>query len=54
MKTRNIILLAVVALFTLSFTFIGVNGSFKKEQTTAATAKQQEPVGGFASEEVVK
>ena len=56
MKTKTIILLGVAALVTLSFTFAKVN-----EHSTKASAKhsqsqtsQNEPVGGFAAEELVK
>jgi flagellar basal body-associated protein FliL len=48
MKTKALILLAVVAVATLSFTFAS-----KKNQSKAAVATEQanEPIGGFVSED---
>jgi flagellar basal body-associated protein FliL len=46
MKTKTLILLAIVAVVTLSFTF----ASKKNEVETNKSASTQEPIGGFVSE----
>jgi hypothetical protein len=46
MKTKTFILLAIVAVVTLSFTF----ASQRNEAKTANKANNQEPIGGFVSE----
>ena len=54
MKTRVILLIALSAIITLSFTFVSVNKKDKAVATTEAksTAKSDsEPIGGFLSED---
>lgn len=46
MKLKTIILLTIVAVVTLSFTF----ASKRNEVKASSTASAQEPVGGFVSE----
>lgn len=46
MKIKTLILLAVVAVVTLSFTF----ASKRSEVKAANTSTTQEPIGGLASE----
>lgn len=48
MKAKIIILLAVTAIVTLSFTFSSVRESDVKETTTTS---HNEPAGGLASED---
>lgn len=46
MKFKTLILLAIVAVVTLSFTFASNRNEVKAEKTASA----QEPIGGFVSE----
>lgn len=46
MKFKTIILLAIVAVVTLSFTFASQRNEVKEEKNT----NTQEPIGGFVSE----
>lgn len=46
MKIKTFILLAIVAVVTLSFTFASRKNEVKKEKTTQVN----EPIGGFVSE----
>jgi cell division protein FtsX len=57
MKFRTIILIAFVALVTVSFTFATVNNvtTSKAEQTSSTSSEGHDaPVGGFVSEKVIK
>ncbi len=49
MKTKIIILLALTAIVTFSFTFASVKKTTIKETTTQQN--HNEPVGGFVSED---
>ncbi len=49
MKTKVIVLIAVSAIVTLSFTFASVKNSNKKEISTAKSVDA--PAGGFATED---
>jgi hypothetical protein len=54
MKTKSIILLAVSAIVTLSFTLVSVRNSESKLEPAAVTKSasvQNEPIGGFVSED---
>ena len=52
MKTRIIVLLAISAIATLSFTFKASNKVNKKASAQTAQQKQSnEPLGGFVSED---
>ena len=52
MKTRIIVLLAISAVATLSFTFKAGNKVNKKASSQTAQQKQaNEPLGGFVSED---
>lgn len=52
MKTRIIVLLAISAVATLSFTFKTGNKAPKKNVTQTTQQKQaNEPLGGFVSED---
>jgi hypothetical protein len=52
MKTRIIVLLAISAVATLSFTFKAGNKANKKASSQTAQQKQvNEPLGGFVSED---
>jgi hypothetical protein len=52
MKTKVIILIGITALVTLSFTFTNIGKSEQKvEKNTQAASLDQEPVGGFVSED---
>lgn len=52
MKTKVIILLALSAIATLSFTFSSVNKSVKgSKDVTTENQAQNEPAGGFVSED---
>jgi len=46
MKTKTLILLAIVAVATLSFTFVNKQNA----QSATQAANNQEPIGGFVSE----
>ncbi|MCZ8216680.1 MAG: hypothetical protein O9262_10600 [Cyclobacteriaceae bacterium] len=46
MKTKTLILLAIVAVATLSFTFV----SKQNTQSAKQASHNQEPIGGFVSE----
>lgn len=46
MKIKTLILLAIVAVVTLSFTFASQRNEVKAEKNT----NTQEPIGGFVSE----
>lgn len=50
MKTRVVVLLAVSAVVTLSFTFASVKGSDKK-QVSSTEKVADAPVGGLGSED---
>jgi len=50
MKIRIIILVAISAIVTLSFTFTSVKDNQKKTQSTARLSGN-EPIGGFVSDE---
>jgi hypothetical protein len=52
MKTKILILVGSAAIVTLSFTFVKVNKNHTTGKVSQATS--QSPVGGFASEEIVK
>ena len=52
MKTKVIILIALTAIATLSFTFAKVKKGESKE-TQATHTPSNEPVGGFASEDKI-
>lgn len=47
MKTKTFILLAIVAVVTLSFTFASKRSELKAEAATTSN----EPIGGFVSED---
>mgnify|MGYP003482951141 CR=1 FL=1 len=49
MKNKIILLIALTTIVTLSFTFASVKKTEVKETTTQQT--QNEPVGGFVSED---
>lgn len=50
MKTKISILVLVCAILTLSFTFVSVNNSSKKEiKQVSAKETKHEPLGGFVS-----
>ncbi|HYF71099.1 MAG TPA: hypothetical protein VD884_23380 [Ohtaekwangia sp.] len=51
MKTKNIVLLAISALMTLSFTFVSVNSSKTEKSSPKSEVAQSEPLGGFALED---
>jgi len=52
MKTRIVVLLAISALATLSFTFKTSTKTGKKPASQTAQQKQNnEPIGGFVSED---
>ncbi len=50
MKTKVIILLAVSAVVTLSFTFASVNAPNKQEAATTSAQAADAPAGGFVTE----
>lgn len=51
MKSKTIILIAISAVVTLSFTFASVNKTDKKEISTSQSDKSSNaPAGGFVSE----
>ena len=50
MKTKAIVLIAVTALVTVSFTFASVKPSHKKEVSTNNKSVDA-PAGGFATED---
>jgi hypothetical protein len=54
MKTRILVLLAITAIVTLSFTFVTVraNKTEAKPETTSVAAETA-PIGGFAMEEAL-
>lgn len=55
MKTKITLLIAAVALVTLSFTFSNVNKPLNKEATqNTSSASVSEPVGGLFVDTVVK
>lgn len=52
MKTKVIILVAVSALVTLSFTFINRNSRVQKKESSEVSARgNNEPSGGFLIED---
>jgi hypothetical protein len=51
MKTRVVILLAVSAIVTLSFTFASVKESDKKQVSSTTERAADAPVGGLGSED---
>ena len=53
MKTRILILIAFVAVITLSFSFAASNRSQKvsAKESTAPTQVTNEPIGGFVTED---
>lgn len=52
MKTKSIILIAVSAVITLSFTFVSVNNEAPKStQTEVKGDLSKEPAGGFVIDE---
>jgi hypothetical protein len=51
MKTRIILLLAVSAVVTLSFTVVSVSHPKKGNTEGTIEAKAHEPIGGFAAED---
>lgn len=48
MKAKTLILLAIVAVITLSFTFAAKKN---QQQVVVASENANEPIGGFVSEE---
>lgn len=50
MKTKVIILLAVSAVVTLSFTFASVNAPDKQEAVTTSSKVADAPAGGFVTD----
>jgi hypothetical protein len=51
MKTRVILLLAVSAVVTLSFTVVSVSNPKKGNAESAIQTKAHEPIGGFVAED---
>ena len=56
MKTRIVLLLVVVAVITLSFTFAGVNKPLNSEisNNKAVSTATTEPIGGLFADQVVE
>lgn len=52
MKTRTILMIAFVAVATLSFTFANVNKPTRHEVKKPVQATFEEPVGGLFADEV--
>lgn len=53
MKARTIILLAISAIATLSFTFASVTADKKAKVEQSAKDTSTEPVGGFIAEDKI-
>jgi hypothetical protein len=51
MKTKTIILLAVSAIVTLSFTFASVKTQSSEPKKPVSQQNNNEPAGGFAAED---
>ena len=51
MKTKALVLIALAAVVTLSFTFASVSKSDKKGRIETKVATHQEPIGGFVMED---
>jgi hypothetical protein len=51
MKTRVIILLAISAVITLSFTVVSVSHSKENDTKNSVQISSKEPLGGLVSEE---
>jgi hypothetical protein len=54
MKTKLTLLLGVVALVTLSFTFANVNSNESKKVQIVAASNNSTPIGGIVADEVIK
>lgn len=54
MKTKISLLIAAVALFTFSFTFVKVEKTAKSSVKEVANLSVPAPAGGLISDEVVK
>ena len=54
MKTKIILLLAGVAVVTLSFTFAQVQKPLHNETVNSTTERHSEPAGGLFADEVVE
>ncbi len=54
MKAKIIILIGIVALVTLSFTFVQVGTPTPEQGQPVSKMAGSEPVGGFASIEITK
>jgi hypothetical protein len=54
MKTRITLLIAAVALVTLSFTFASVENPATKESNKSTSASVSEPVGGLVVDQVAE
>lgn len=54
MKTKIILLLAISAITTLSFTFASIHSGDKKQtEVSAVKNNPSEPVGGFMAEDEI-
>jgi len=53
MKTKITLLLAAVALTTLSFTFASIDKPLDKDTKKTSTLNHSEPVGGLFAEDAV-
>lgn len=51
MKTKLVILIALSAIATLSFTFVATKGKESKNEPVATTHETNGPAGGLISEE---
>lgn len=54
MKTKAILLVAVAAVATLSFTFASVKNGKELKSSNTEVATSSAPAGGFTAEEIVK
>jgi hypothetical protein len=53
MKVKSLILIGIAAIITVSFSFVSVNTTTQKKDQAVAQ-HNNEPLGGFESETVVK
>jgi hypothetical protein len=54
MKKRMLLLIGGVAMMTLSFTYANVKYTSRQVKKETVVEERTEPVGGFASNEIVK
>lgn len=54
MKTKISLLTAVLAILTLSFTFVNVESSPGNKKPVSKNSMANPPIGGFVADDVVK